>query len=802
MIPILYESTETAFTSNGLGRLSDCASCLVTEERNGVFEVEFEYPITGIHYNEIIEGRIILVDHDEQKDAQPFVIYRRSAPINGLVVFNAHHISYRLSNVIVRPFEATSVNAAFLRFKSENMTTNPFTFWTDNSTAGTVKFRTPGSVRSELGGVEGSILDVFGGEYKFDKFLVRNYASRGSNNGVTIRYGKNLSNLNWEVDISDLYSKVVPFWTNTDDEIYGDVVGVNLYEYWTDENDTVITDENSVPIYLHNVAERVSVLDLSAEFESKPTKAQLNARARTFLNANTPWIPKENIEIDFVPLWQTEEYANIAPLERVQLCDTVSVIYTELGVKASLKVITVVWDALLERYDKIELGSARSSFADTIISKVDTSISKAIETVPTTSFLQQSIDAATSLITGGLGGYIAYLFDANGRPTDLLFMDTDDASTAVNVMRINVNGIAFSSSGVNGPFTSAWTLDSQFVADFITAGTLSADRINGGILKLGGGSNADGILQVYSATGNKIVEINKNGAYLSFNWTDPKKAAAVGYDQVWLDGYGGTVYDPVYSFGSGAPTFRWENLAYINDLYAAGDLINNVKRAGDTMTGALTLSGVSFGAKSSNVTSNTTVSSDTWANSAYLLRDKNGNEIGRVAGFFASDGSQRLYLRALRSVNSSNVINSLYLGITSNGTLTVGVSNATIWRNALGASAGVWPVAQGGTGKTYGYTWQSLGSVTNTTSLSMTLTNYSEIMVVARHGTDYQASVVIPKAQLSTTAREWYLGGGAGSATTNRRAACSITTTSMTPVIVTVDSSNVTSSSTWFVYAR
>lgn len=801
MIPILYESTETAFTSNGMGRLTDCASCLVTEERNGIYEVEFTYPITGIHYAEIIEGRIILVDHDEQKDAQPFVIYHRSAPISGLVTFHAHHISYRLSNVIVKPFSASSVNAAFLKFQSERMTTNPFTFWTDNSTIGTVNFRTPGSVRSELGGVEGSILDVFGGEYEYDKFLVRNYAHRGSNNGVVIRYGKNLSDLNWEVDTSELYSKVVPFWTNSEENIYGDIVGVNLYEYWTEENGTRITDENSVPIYLHNVAEKVTVLDLSTEFETKPTKAQLESRARSFLTANTPWIPQENLRIDFVPLWQTDEYADIAPLERVQLCDTVKVIYTALGVSTTLKVIRVVWDALLERYDKIELGSARSSFADTIISRADKSIAKAIETVPTTSFLEQSIDEATSRITGGQGGYISYLFDANGKPTDLLFMDSADPATAVNVMRINVNGIGFSNNGVNGTYRSAWTLDSKFVADFITAGTLSADRINGGTLALGGANGANGVLCVYSANGNRIIQQDQRGMILSFNYTDPSEAAAVGGDEAWLDGYGVTVYDAVYGFNSGAPKFTWEKLATICDIYNH-TFFDFVSRTGDTMTGTLTLSGANHNATSTNITSNTAVSSDTWGNAAYILRDRSGNEIGRVAMLFAADGTQRVYLRALRSVNGSNVVNTLSLGISANGTRTVGVSDATVWRNALGASAGVWPVSAGGTGKTYGYAWQSLGSVTNKTALTIDLTNYSEICVVARHGTDYQGSVVIPKGQLSATEREWYLSGGAGSTTANRRAACKLTSTKMTPVIVTVDSSDVTSGSTWWVYAR
>lgn len=494
MIPILYESTETAFTSNGIGRLSDCVSCEVTEERNGEFEAEFTYPITGIHYEDITEGRIILVDHDEQKDAQPFIIYRRSAPINGIVTFNAHHISYLLSSVIIEPFTASSVADAFNTFTTDNMNTNPFTFWTDNSTGGSMKSEVPASVRSLLGGTEGSVLDVFGGEYLFDKFLVRNYAHRGSDKGVTIRYGKNLTNIVWEVDTMDLYGSVVPYWSDGESTVvYGGIVSGSA------------------------ATEKVTTLDLSSEFEERPTVSQLETRAAAFLASNEPWIPKENIKIDFVPLWQTDEYADVAPLERVCLCDTVTVYYTDLGVQATAKVIKVVWDALIEKYTTIELGQAQSSFADTIIGEVDNKLSEAIANVPTTSAVQAAIDNATSLITGGMGGHICFLYDADGKPTDMLVMDTEDVNTAVHVLRINVNGIGFSSTGVSGTYTSAWTLDGSFVADFITSGYLSANRIQGGTLTLGGNNNGNGVLVVYNASGTEIGRWDKDGIKLYYD---------------------------------------------------------------------------------------------------------------------------------------------------------------------------------------------------------------------------------------------------------------------------------------------
>ena len=199
MIPILYDSGETAFTSNGLGRLVDCVSCKVTEERNGIFECEFQYPVTGRMYDQIIEGRIIAVTHDDAHDIQPFDIYRRSAPIDGLVTFNAHHISYRLGNVILRPYTATSCAQALALMETETYNSNPFTFWTDKAVNKAYTLTTPAACKAMLGGETNSILSVFGtGEYEWDKWTVKLHLHRGADHGVTIRYGVNLTSIEQE----------------------------------------------------------------------------------------------------------------------------------------------------------------------------------------------------------------------------------------------------------------------------------------------------------------------------------------------------------------------------------------------------------------------------------------------------------------------------------------------------------------------------------------------------------------------------------------------------------------------------
>ena len=487
MIPILFQSEATAFNTNGIGRLTDCISCTVTEERNGIFECEFEYPVTGIRYSEIKEGRLIVCTHDDKRDLQPFRIYRRSAPIDGIVTFNARHISYDLGNVILEPFTANSVAEAFADFSTHSMNDNPFTFWTNKATAANFKVTYPISIKAILGGMEGSILDVYGGgEYQWDKFTVRLYQTRGVDSGVTIRYGKNLVDITHEVDAGGVYNAVVPYWqdSNTGQVVYGDIVmgpqAAELEEYWTDENRARMTDENG-NAFVFEYGRVITVpMDLSGDYPEGvvPTKAQLDARALQKLNSGRKYLPTENIEVDFVQLWQTDEYEDVAVLQRVSLCDTVSIYYTALGIVGEkMKVVKTVYNTLLDRYDLMELGEAKTSFAKTITSQITDEI------IPqTVDMMQAAIDHATELITGGAGGHVVFEMDADGKPQEIYIMDTEDVITAVRVLRINMNGIGFSQNGINGPYATAWTIDGSFVADFITAGTLNANLIRAGVI--------------------------------------------------------------------------------------------------------------------------------------------------------------------------------------------------------------------------------------------------------------------------------------------------------------------------------
>lgn len=487
MIPILFPSTATTFTSNGLGRLADAISCTVEEERNGPYELEMRYPMTGRHYREITDGSIIVARHSDKLDLQPFRVYKISRPLNGVVTVFARHLSYDLNKLVVLPFVEPSLTQLFLNLPSHSVTACPFTFETDKAVLTEFSVSEPMQMRAILGGSENSILDIYGGEYEFDGYRVILHNNRGTDNGVTIRYGKNLTEMVHESDGSGSVTAVVPFWkgTGTNGEettVYATepvYSGVGYTVPYTNEASTEYNDSGG-EVYEGVITPTiVETLDLSQDFETQPTVEQLTEAAEQWLEAHATVIPDENIRLSFVQLWQTNEYKNYAPLQRVGLCDTVTVEYARLGVSATTKVIKTVYNVLLERFDSMELGAPRSTLASTIVKAEQAAEGVSDEIASAKTAMEIAIEHATELLSGGLGGHVIISTNADGEPNEILIMDTDSISTAMNVLRLNMNGIGFSSSGYEGPYATAWTIDGRFVADYITAGTLKAITIEG-----------------------------------------------------------------------------------------------------------------------------------------------------------------------------------------------------------------------------------------------------------------------------------------------------------------------------------
>ena len=352
MIPILYEKDETVFASNGLGRLRDCISCTVTEERNGIYELDFEYPVTGSHFDDIICGRIVGVEHDDTIDVQPFDIVSYSKPINGIVTFHCTHISYRLCKHTAYGKNIDSLEDAFNMLENAKPT-NPFSFWTDKSMTAYMASAdgTPRSVRSFLGGVEGSILDTYGGEYEWDKWTVKLWTSRGQDRNLTVRYGVNLVNYNEDVDYSGTYTACIPYWTGTDSNGGTVTVRGNMVD-----SGAVSFDGRTACV----------PLDLTDKFQDRPTTAQLEIMAASIMASQQPYMPAQTIKVDFIRLQDTPEYAQYASLMECKLCDTISVVFPRYNMSGRFKIVKTTYDVLQERFTEMELGTLSTSLAEAL----------------------------------------------------------------------------------------------------------------------------------------------------------------------------------------------------------------------------------------------------------------------------------------------------------------------------------------------------------------------------------------------------------------------------------------------------
>jgi len=488
MIPILFNGTETAFTSNGVCRLIDCVSCTVTEERNGIFECEFEYPVTGRHYDLIQEGMIIYATHDETGVPEPFDIYKRSVPLNGIVTFSASHISYRLRYNILKPFTASSCDEAISVLPINSITPCSFTFSSTKTAAGTFSVTKPVSIKQILAGEQGSILDVYGtGEYTFNHWNVSLAVNRGVSTNTEIRYGKNLVELKDERNTSGAYNAVVPFWASLDS---GDVVTLTERILYASD-------------YVQGDVPQPIVLDLTDRFEEKPTEAELRTLAQNILDNADDREPYQTIDIDFVNLKDTLDYANVAPLQTVNLCDTIAVYYPGISAPFRKKVTKTVYNTLLNKYDGLTLGSSSISIVEVVRQATERGID-----APSTAAVTNLINNVTSAITGNQGGYVTIIYNQDGQPEELLILcDTNDYTTAQKLWRWNASGLGYSSTGYNGTYTTAMTASGYIVGSVVKTGLISAsDGLSYWNLNTG---------EIYSVAADRVVRIFNGSVFLS-----------------------------------------------------------------------------------------------------------------------------------------------------------------------------------------------------------------------------------------------------------------------------------------------
>ena len=488
MKPILMDNKKTLEVlandkTNGLGRLNDCVELLVTEHLNGQYTATMKYPVSGIHFNEIELQGIIKLSANQFDEPQLFRIVNVSKPLNGIVEYELNHITYDLSYTSVAPFTSDYVRPTLVALWDNMTGCKSFSISTDinDSEHRTHKFKNekPQSCRALFGGQEGSLIDIFGGEYHYDNLKVELLAKRGADHGVKIKYGKNLTDITQDETNENVYTHVIP--------------------YAQDSNKNTIIGDT---ITLFNVAEskmRILNLDLSDKFqgengeETKITVKDVNREARYYVERNNLTEPRVSLDVSFLDLSQTVEYANIAPLETVSLGDTVYVDYPTLGVSAKARVIEYEWDSLRERYNSVEIGDAKARLSTTIAeidSKSDSYYSDLFDQAANNkTFLQSAIEHASELLKGAYGGHIVIGTNADGQPNEIYAMDTDSVGTAKKVLRFNMNGIGGSTTGINGEYNVAMLTEGTINADAITTGTLRAGLIKAGVLSDASGKN-------------------------------------------------------------------------------------------------------------------------------------------------------------------------------------------------------------------------------------------------------------------------------------------------------------------------
>ena len=506
MIPILYAPTEASFTSNGLGGLADTTECIVHEQRNGCFEMTLVMPTTGQHFADIQKGSYIKALPSPTGTAQLFEVVSIEKSMDDMMAeIYCQHVAYRLNRIPVMPYTANSAWDAMQGLDTYAAEAVPFTFYTDVTRAGTYTHKLPSSAKACMQGEAGSILQTYQGEYQFNNWTINLLANRGIDRGVSIRYGKNLIDLDMEESLEGVITGILPYW-------YGK----------EGDTDTLVTLPE-VCVYSSHAGDfphaRTECVDFSGDFDDKPTVAQLRAAANAYITDNNIGVPKVDWDVEFATLAQTTEYSGIALLERMDLCDIVTIIFEDFGINTQAKIVEIYFDVLKERYTKVHIGDQRFTLAQTIAS-TETQIQES--EAKTATIFQQALDQMTALLNGDLtGASMTTQTDANGNPVGLIFMDTNDPATAVNCIQINANGIGFSNHGVGGPYTSAWGINNELDmsninvvhinASAIDTGTLSADYISGGTISGSQINIGSGVFTVNSAGKVEASNLNMTG---------------------------------------------------------------------------------------------------------------------------------------------------------------------------------------------------------------------------------------------------------------------------------------------------
>ena len=366
--PILFEANETEFKTHGIGVLSDAVQCDVTEEINGIFELNMVYPSSGKYLKELKNNRLIYADASRELGNQPFRICRVTKLLNGLVNVYAQHISYDLSGIQLPPFETRGTTDGLQKIKTYSTTKNDYSFSTTviSEADNTFSIETPKSVRNYLLGDKDSFLLAYGGEFTFDRFNVRHASSRGSDKGFRVKYGVNLVDLNQEESIEKTYTGIFPYYK--DEYMFMDLTESYdlMYPHEVDTSKLSGKIMYADGTFAHT---KIANVDLSPYFEIAPlATTELKEVAEQYIKDNSIGVPTVSLDVRFESLRNSPEYSNVIFLEDVFLGDTIHVDFVKLGVSSTGRINTIIYDSLRHKNKRVSVGDPKNNVADTLVS--------------------------------------------------------------------------------------------------------------------------------------------------------------------------------------------------------------------------------------------------------------------------------------------------------------------------------------------------------------------------------------------------------------------------------------------------
>jgi len=509
MKPRIYKPSETDFSNNGLGILSDCSRCEVYEVANGKYELELEYPL-GTRFDEYFENdyQIKAKPNDQEEYHIFFIDDKDIDTFMDTVTIYAQSRTNRLGRRVVTTAQVDSKTAQeAMNIIENNMDKkSDIRLYSYNTTVSSTLFEAR-NVLNCIAGEQGSLLQFWGGEIKREPFKLSLLKRRGRNNVGTIRYGKDLSGLKVKLDWTGVKTRIIPYVDaqgaeGTSNRIYGSTVDSEFINNYPD-------------VYSEHV-------QFTEEQGAKDLKS-LNNVAKNYFKSINPGCdkPKISITIEFDKLTDSEEAKEFANIRNYGLFDTFKVYHNKYKLYFESTVSGVQYDSLSEKTTKLEAGDTQVAFYQ----QQAITIQDKLKDYATNNYMSGFNDYVSSMITGqgSAGGYVVLW--PKEKPSNIFIMDNPDLNKAKEVLRMNKNGIAFSKNGWNGPFNSAWTLDSIFNANFIQTGIIKADVFENSFNKTGDTLKlVKGLLQIWNNK-KKIMELTKKGMQF---WSGSKEIGTIG----------------------------------------------------------------------------------------------------------------------------------------------------------------------------------------------------------------------------------------------------------------------------------